>query len=389
MKGKIRLRKDVKHPYWFVSWYHTPDQKEYRVSRYIDGKVNYQTCLDKDRCEGYRRASKVLAMMQSDEERGVLRIERYTGDMYTDTIPYLREWLEIKSDNLTPGGLKKYKTAVEYHMVPFFTKNQVMLHEIQFGTIMKLKNHIHGSGKNKKNVIDVLYLCLKYAHKDGKIPAMPPFPEKSDYDIPDCNPVWLTSNRQEAITNAIPNEHQPIFWFLKYHLRRPGEAMALQKEDYDPRSELFIIRRGVSDEKVINRTKTGDVHQIPCVDLFIPYLRMAQEQQVKDGIVSPFIFTCKNSRMPGKRYSGKILNRIWKEACAAVGEDIDLYSGLKHSSCGQLMHEQGLSETELKDAGDWKSLDTIKHYTRANVARRKNLLQGNVVSLEERRAKSS
>ena len=32
---------------------------------------------------------------------------------------------------------------------------------------------------------------------------------------------------------------------------------------------------------------------------------------------------------------------LWHESCEKVGEDIDMYSGVKHSSCSQYINEEG------------------------------------------------
>ena len=82
----------------------------------------------------------------------------------------------------------------------------------------------------------------------------------------------VRENRQKAIIGNILEVHQPIFWWLKYHLRRPSEAMALMKEDYDKQEDVFVIRRGFSSKKLIGRTKTGKIHVVPCHPDFKPIM---------------------------------------------------------------------------------------------------------------------
>ena len=93
---------------------------------------------------------------------------------------------------------------------------------------------------------------------------MPLFPEAKKYNIIDPIIKWLPEERQLKVIKAIPEEHQPIFWWLKYHMRRPSEAMALQKIDYDKGQDAFIIRRTFSAGKMIEQTKTKRQHLIPC-----------------------------------------------------------------------------------------------------------------------------
>ncbi len=52
-------------------------------------------------------------------------------------------------------------------------------------------------------------------------------------------------------------------------------------------------------------------------------------------IDSPYFFVNRYGKLEGKRYEAHYLEKLWKEACIKTGEDIDMYSGLKHSSCSQ------------------------------------------------------
>ena len=81
---------------------------------------------------------------------------------------------------------------------------------------------------------------------------------------------WLPEDRQIKVIEAIPAEHQPIFWWLKHHFRRPSEAMALHKEDYDKERDVFTIRRAFSSKELVQHTKTHRQHVIPCHPDFKP-----------------------------------------------------------------------------------------------------------------------
>lgn len=137
-----------------------------------------------------------------------------------------------------------------------------------------------------------------------------------------------------AIINAIPEEHRPIFLWLKYHLRRPSEACALKWEDYDAINNTFIIRRSISARQLVVSTKTGVEHIIPCHSAFEPIIKQLRTSLGK------YIFMNPRARKSGKRYTIESLNILWKKALEKVGEDIDLYSGLKHSSCSQYINEK-------------------------------------------------
>ncbi len=309
MKGSIYLRTGTRYPFWIVSFFHKGI--EYKFDTYPgDRDKMRRTHLKENRCAGHRKAEKLLAALQTDVEReargeGFFTPEKYQKERYTDVVPYLKEWLEARQPTLTPGGFKKYKTAVNVHLIPFFTEFPVQLHEIRYDVLVRLLNWVKGSGRNKWHVLTTLHTCMVYAWRSNRISHLPPFPERKLYDLHDKPVVWLPSDRQEEVIRAIPREHQPIFWFLKYHLRRPGEAMALHKSDYDPSLGAFIIRRGISNETVIERTKTGDCHMIPAHQNFKPFVKERLERKVFPP--SPFMFINPDSHMEGQRYTGKQL----------------------------------------------------------------------------------
>jgi len=358
MKGTISFRRD--RGYYEVSWYHKG--KRYKISTY-KGQRLYSRKL----------AEKLLATMQADEEAGVFRIEKYTKERPTDVIPYLWQWLEAVKPTLKPATYKDYRNSIANHLVPFFKQHPFDLHEIQYDVLMMLLASIKRSGKGKMNVMYCLRACLDYAWRSGKIVAVPPFPKRSQYGIEEPEIQWLPEERQIAIIEAIEEYHQPIFWWLKLHFRRPGEACALHKVDFD--GEVFTIRRTFSARKLVTRTKTGKVHIIPCSDDFRPHLKRMLEAQKRFNIISPFFFVNPWAHTRGKYYTNTTLNRIWKRACAKVGEDIPLYAGLKHSSCTQLLVEKGGTLSELQVLTDHARADSVRRYAKITVGVRKRLLR--------------
>ena len=209
---------------------------------------------------------------------------------------------------------------------------------------------------------------------------MPPFPKKGMYHIQEPIIKWIPEDRQMKIINAIPEEHRPIFLWLKYHLRRPSEAMALLREDYYEIEGIFIIRRSISNRVEIERTKTGAVH-IPCHSDFRELAERIKRHPTK------YFFTCRSSRKDGKRYTREILAQVWKKACEEVSESIGLYQGLKHSSCCQYVNEKGLSLSELQTITDHARLDSVKKYAQVEVARKRELMNRKVVPISEKTRK--
>jgi len=105
MKGSIHFRKD--RGIWFVQWYHLPNKKRFKIYKY-KGELIY----DK------RIALKLLACMQADYENGTFQIDKYMTNRWTDVIPYLWEWLDTISQNLSPATVKDYNNSIKNHLIP-------------------------------------------------------------------------------------------------------------------------------------------------------------------------------------------------------------------------------------------------------------------------------
>lgn len=365
MKGKVKY--DTRMKRWYVSWYHAPEKRT-RKFWFYKGEP----------CDSKRLAEKLLSSMQDATEKGIFCLEMFT-QRETDVVPYLRNWLEAIKTTISPGTYKDYQNSIEKHLVPFFETKDINLSEIQYDVLMELLASIKREGKGKLNVMYALRACLDYAWRSHRIHYVPAFPKKRDYQIAETPIRWLSSEDQARIIRAIPIEHQPIFWWLKYHLRRPGEAMALRKEDFD--GQVFTVRRGVSAKVLTDRTKTGEVHLVPVVTEFLSFIKLETDKQRLAGIISPFMFVYPGGKMEGKRYTHGTLNAIWHQACQKVGIDIDLYSGLKHSTASQMINEDGYSIHDVQTAGDWARLESVKKYAKTETGRVKQLLERKTVRL--------
>lgn len=362
MKGKIRYRKD--RDYWYVDWWDERTGKQRKISRY-KGEI----------CYSKKMAKKLLAVMQSRVEDEIFRIEEFTGQQPTNVIPYMDRWMKDISPTLKPATIKDYANSIKKHLVPFFKKHPIQLNEIKYDTLIQILNKINRSGKGKQNVMYCLHACLDYAWRSGRIPQVPPFPKKKQYNIKEPVIEWLPSDRQEKVLNAIPKVHQPIFRWCKLHFRRPGEACALHKSDF--KDGIFTTQRTVSNRILTDSTKTGDVHQFECVDEFIPYIKDVYKEEL-----SPYFFVNPSARKPGKPYNLAIMERYWNKACQKVGEKITMYAGLKHSACCQYLNEKGGSFSELQEVTEHRRLESVKRYGKIQVKRRKELMEKKVIRLE-------
>lgn len=358
-KGSIVYRKTKLGGYYYVSWY--IGKKQYKISRY-KGLL----CVSKD------MASRLLSVMRSDEENGVFRIEKFLHQT-TDVVQFLNDWI-LAQTHLSPATREDYLNSINNHLVPWFKMNPIMLHEIQYDTLCRLLKDIKRVGKGKLNVMYCLHNALTYAQKAEKIITVPPFPERRKYEI-DPKPIEaISEERQIAVIKAIPIEHQPIFWWLKYHFRRPSEALALYKEDYDKRRDCFIIRRSFSSKQLVNHTKTHKIHIIPNHPDFKHWADR------RHFCISPYYFTHESSRMDGKRYQHDFLVDLWNKAAKSCGESIRMYAGLKHSSCTAFINEHGGSIDELQILTDHNRRDSVLKYADIKLEKKRHI-QAKVIAI--------
>lgn len=173
------------------------------------------------------------------------------------------------------------------------------------------------------------------------------------------------------VIRAIPEVHQPIFWWLKYHLRRPSEAMALHRVDYLKDENAFIIRRGFSAKILVQQTKTHKIHIIPCHSEFKKIM-----DKMPIHIDSPFFFVNPHGKLEGKHYAIATMGKIWRNACEKVGEDIDMYSGLKHSSCSQYINEKHYSLDQVQMLTDHARRESVKRYASVQLEEKRRLMEG-------------
>ena len=356
---------------------HTKSGVQYGVRWYI-GRMqhiitHYKGMAIKD---SLPMANRLLAVMRSDDESGFFRIEKYTNQE-VDTIDFLQKWIKTQV-HLSPATMKDYQNSIKNHLVPWFEIHKVSLNDVQYDVLCQLLHDIKREGKGKQNVMFCLHTAMLSAHKSGKITQVPPFPEKRMYQI-EPKPIQAISEaRQMAIINAIPEEHQPIFWWLKYHYRRPSEAMALFKEDYDKERDCFIIQRSFSNKRLVTHTKTHHIHTIPCH----PDFKHWQERcHISFG---PYFFTHRRSRLEGQRYQHDFMVDLWNAAARSRGETIRLYAGIKHSSCTAAINEHGMSVDELQMLTDHARRDSVLKYADIKLEAKRNI-QAKVLKMKERK----
>lgn len=459
MKGSIHYQSDRNR--WRVVWYDNKIHKHHYIHKY---NGNYMPCTafimknsqivldhkgkatpDKARCQGYKLAQKLLALIQGryeQSQRGecAFQIEEFTKSNWTDVIDYYQKWItEVIQPKRKPATISAYKSYLKNWIKPFFTNHPIRLHEVELDSLYAFLNFIidgleknsyssnpktkivlklhkkfpklkspglrkkiieennvtiserwirdilaenqkagpkdtskkNNTGKTALNIMSSLHAMMDYAHRSNRIPSVPPFPKREDYNLKGKDIDYLSPEDFQTVFNKIPNEHKPIFKWLQLHFRRPGEACALYKTDYEPINGYFKIQRAISDRKIVDSVKTNwknpVIHRIPCDPEFFAIANLLLSQNVD----SPYLFVNPRARKEDGRYTLESLRNIWYKACNDSGiRRIWTYRGVKHTACMEFLENGGTGD-ELMIMTDHANRKSVDSYIEITLHRKK------------------
>lgn len=335
MKGYVRWHEPAKRHYVGVYW----QGKEERFWRYL-GEPLY----DK------RTATKLLSKIQTDIDNGCFDPRYYRQDSPLSIAEYSKVWLE--TSDTCKNTKKIYKNAID-KAIAYFGKD----HDIREFTHSKLdsfKQSLSLSNDAVYNVMGALKTMLKYYKKDFPTFALPSFPKMSKQGKDQT--AYLTFDQQENVLHAIPERHRGIFIMMMEYGIRPQEATALK---WDCVSETHItFKRSHSEYELRETTKTGT--QGIRVELITSRAKEALRYAKANPSFHQWVF-CHNQR--GSHYDNKILNKLWKQACAEVGIQIGLYEGVRHSLGCQLA-DAGYTIDFIQDVYKHTTNKTTRRYAK-------------------------
>jgi len=94
------------------------------------------------------------------------------------------------------------------------------------------------------------------------------------------------------------------------------------------------------------------------------------------NVNEPVFFVNPQGKLEGKHYAIDTMGNIWRKACDVVGEDIDMYSGLKHSSCSQDINEKHYSIDQVQMMTDHARRESVKKYACVQLEEKRRLMEG-------------
>lgn len=357
MKGKISYRKDRNR--YFITWYDKKRKRTVKIYNYLGIPLTSRDL-----------AERLLAVLRSEEERGVLDLERYLKGK-TNIPSIIDEWLVDTRMYAKPGTIDSYESIAENHLKPFFENKPISIHEIDYKLLVEFLKQMDGKKSSKRLRMKILRQVLVYAKKNHIIEALPEFPKAHYYDDGDDHEIrWLTEEEQINFIRMFPKHDQAILFWLKYHLRRPSEACALQKSDY--KDGVFYVHRTMVKGQVINSTKTNELVLVPCAEDYKPWIDWLRKQEW--WLSSPFFFVNPKSTRESPYYRREGLYAKWVRYCKKAGIKCSLYEGTKHSTSSQLVNEYGYNLHDVQLATAHKDLSSVRHYAKLDISARRRAL---------------
>lgn len=366
MKGKIYSWKIKTGRRYGVSWYHAPHRKTYKIPKF-DGRKMWSE----------NDAVELRSCMRDEYRRGVLRIEKYIN-IRAGFLLYLDEWLETIIKQKRPNTYAGYKTHINKYINPFFGQRNIGLHEVDLMLLFQFCNWMDIEPIYKERVIATIKSAIRFAKRSGVLQVMPDFPSRKELKVVKKPIEYIPEPRQLAIIDKIDPIHRPLFHWIRLHLRRPGEARALHKEDYN--NGIFTIKRNFSKNVLVTSTKTHTWFEVPMAAEFFEHYEQMRKQP--HWLQSKYFFVNPKPNMGRRYYSQSYFERLWKAAADECGETITPYRGLVSSAITHLSG-MGFSDEEISTASG-KSPETVRsHYKAATLAAKRSVLDRKVIKLED------
>ncbi|MBI5406303.1 MAG: site-specific integrase [Nitrospirae bacterium] len=303
---------------------------------YIDifWKKRYRLYTDKNGylLDSWPRAHRLLENIRSEMDRKVFDPKDYLPERKTfySFQSRIQEWFKeketrVKKGDLAPSYVKELRRYIDKFYTPFFKESDIR--EIRTGDVESFYQILPAqlALKTVKNIMGALQNFFFEMSRKEYIRRCPQFPKIVP---PEPDWRWIDEKTQNALIEAIPDQHRPIFIFMARQAVRPGEARALQWEDIDFEREVVTIRRTFSLDKMRNFTKTKRIRYLPLHPRVLEHLKKIRG-------ISGFVF--RNGDRP---YSTSTLFYHWKEAKGKMGITgrLRLYDGTRHSVASQAVN---------------------------------------------------
>lgn len=214
--------------------------------------------------------------------------------------------------------------------------------------------------KTRRNVMAAMHTFCVWARERRPAFEIPDFPwPEHDVHVPRV----ISLDLQQQVLEAIPEDRRGAFIACARLGLRPNEARVVRVSDW--RGDELHVHRGQKDNRVMGR-EGGTKKRRGGRRLPIPAdLRAWLEAHVKaerrlDG--DALLFQNPGAYNDRKQWSESAMRRAWWLACEAVGVEISLYEGTKHS-LGAAAKEAGVEDRVLATIFGHSDMKSVQPYT--------------------------
>jgi len=306
----------------------------------------------------YEQADRILTKIRAEIDAGTFDVTRYISQKLKPLkfSNWSKAWLEKKEIEAKKGlRAPSYLKAVRVYVRKFQTYfADTDIRDIGTKRIHEFYLSLSGKPHYIKNIIAALEKLLHDALDWEDIGQMPKFP-KIDVPEPDIRTIDL--DLQDKIIQAIPDPMDRAFiLFTAREMVRPSETRALQWEDIDLKHDRVTIRRHFSLNEIRPTTKAKRIKILPLDGEVKQTL-----QSLPRHLTSPFTFWKRN----GRPFSESWARKLWKRTSSALGVNISLYQGTRHSSATEAADRVGIDA--VQEFLHHTSRAMTKRYAKVNV----------------------
>ncbi|MFM6994567.1 MAG: tyrosine-type recombinase/integrase [Sediminibacterium sp.] len=322
--------------------------------RDIDHAKDIAAQIDNEIIEGRFDANKYRPKSELDE----FKFFNFVEKRYLPT-----QLKKLARGELSPASLRNKKTSIK-HLNSYFA--EIDIRYITSGKIIEFYENFESpnckegqTGERTRVLItQELKVILNYALMIEAIPKLPTFPKAKKAGFRDVERFLSEEDQALVISNVENPIYKIMIEILAFYALRPSDVRALKWCDLDFKAGVIIVRRHLSANTVLDGRKSSKkFHLLPMNKKFLEIIAPLPIPINQDE----YIF-----HNNGKPLGDKVLSRAWKKACIKSKiQEVDLYSGTKHSRLSSLKR-QGFSDAELMALTGHESEAQLSRYAQVN-----------------------
>lgn len=325
---------------------------KYRVRFYTDGKRKTKTFTHEKDAVKFHRQTLV------DLERRDYFDDSKGDQLFRDFAP---DYMATRTD-LAVGTKHNYKSLLNTMLLPAFGDTK-----LRNLTVMMVDKWWAENSKrlvNRRNAYFLLSSMMKTALRWGLIRQSPCIVEKAGKDVAKPRPTFTTEDFRH-ILNFVPDEFHTFLWVTFSGSLRLGEAIGLNRGDFDPKTGVLRVERQEDDRdgRRLTNVKNGEIDDVPlygdALDLLTTYVKKNPALPL-----APMFSGAKTGRLP----RGTI-RKAWNKARIDSGLTEFHLHDLRHVSLTIWSHLPGMNLKDIQKRGRHRSTTSALRYQHADTAR--------------------